>query len=155
MYRAGRFLTCVAGCAMTCLLCPALLGQNNGKAGNPNQSGSTTVIPGELPGIRLVSPVPNGTWTTPAGDYANTRFSPLAKINTTNVQNLHITAMMATGIPHGHEGQPLVVNNTLYMVTPYPNNLIALDITKPGFPQKWIYSPILTRKRLASRAAML
>ena len=54
------------------------------------------------------------------------------KINTGNVKNLHIVGMMSTGIPHGHEGQPLVVDNTLYMVTPFPNNLIALDLTKPG-----------------------
>ena len=47
----------------------------------------------------------------------------------------------STGIPHGHEGQPLVVNNTLYIITPFPNNLIALDLTKPGFPQKWIFRP--------------
>ena len=77
----------------------------------------------------------------PAGDYGNTRFSPLDKINTHNVQNLHVVATTSTGIPHGHEGQPLVVNNTLYMVTPFPNNLIALDLTKPGFPQKWIFRP--------------
>ncbi len=101
----------------------------------------TTDIPGAQPGIHLVSPVPNGQWTQPAGDYANTRYSPLAQINTGNVQNLHVVATASTGIPHGHEGQPLVVNGTLYMVTPYPNNLIALDITKPGFPQKWVFRP--------------
>ena len=56
----------------------------------------------------------------PAGDYANTRYSPLDKINTGNVQNLHIAATMSTGIPHGHEGQPLVVNNTLYIVSRLP-----------------------------------
>ena len=38
----------------------------------------------------------------------------------------------SAGIPNGFEGQPLVVNNTLYMVTPYPNNLIALDLTQAG-----------------------
>ncbi|HEX4066909.1 MAG TPA: PQQ-dependent dehydrogenase, methanol/ethanol family [Acidobacteriaceae bacterium] len=104
-------------------------------------NGSTTNIPGALPGIHLVSPVPDGEWTLPAGDYANTRYSPLSQINTSNVQNLKVVATASTGIPHGHEGQPLVVNGTLYIVTPYPNNLIALDITKPGFPQKWIFRP--------------
>ena len=98
-------------------------------------------VPGSLPNIHLVSPLANGQWTMPAGDYGNTRFSPLDKINTHNVQNLHVVATTSTGIPHGHEGQPLVVNNTLYLVTPFPNNLIALDITKPGFPQKWIFHP--------------
>jgi PQQ-dependent dehydrogenase (methanol/ethanol family) len=103
--------------------------------------GSTNSVPGALPGIQIVSPVADGQWTMPAGDYGNIRFSPLDQINTSNAHNLHIVATSATGIPHGHEGGPLVVGSTLYMVTPFPNNLIALDLTQPGFPQKWIYSP--------------
>jgi PQQ-dependent dehydrogenase (methanol/ethanol family) len=103
--------------------------------------GSTSNIPGSLPGISIISPVADGQWTMPAGDYGNTRYSPLNQINTTNVQNLHIAATMSTGIPHGHEGGPLVVGKTLYIVTPFPNNLIALDLTQPGFPQKWIFHP--------------
>jgi len=102
-----------------------------------------TVSPpaGSLPGIQPVAPLADGQWTMPAGDYGNLRYSPLDKINTGNVQNLHLVAAQSTGIAHGHEGQPLVVNGTLYMVTPFPNDLIALDITKPGFPQKWTFSP--------------
>jgi glucose dehydrogenase len=102
---------------------------------------SNNDVPGALAGIHLIAPAAAGQWTMPAGDYGNTRFSPLNQINTGNVQNLHIVASMSTGIPHGHEGQPLAVNNTLYIVTPFPNNLIALDMTKPGFPQKWVYHP--------------
>ena len=90
----------------------------------------------------------------PAGDYGNTRFSPLDKISTQNVQNLHVVTTMSTGIPHGHEGQPLVVNNTLYVVTPFPNNLIALDLTKPGFPQKWVFHPYPNNRPSALPAAM-
>lgn len=97
--------------------------------------------PGSLPGLHPVAPLADGQWTMPAGDYGNLRYSPLDKINAQNVQGLHLIATQNTGIPHGHEGQPLVVNGTLYMVTPFPNELIALDITKPGFPQKWVFSP--------------
>ncbi len=116
-------------------------GQNQATSSNNAGVGMTNEIPGALPGIHLVSPVPNGQWTLPAGDYANTRYSPLAQINTQNVQNLHMVSSYSVGIPHGFEGQPLVVGSTLYMVTPYPNNLIALDLTKPGFPQEWIFEP--------------
>ena len=115
-----------------CFLCSAAPAQT---------SGSTNNIPGELPGIHIVSPVASGQWTMPAGDYGNLRYSPLDKINASNVQNLHVVGTMSTGIPHGHEGGPLVVGDTMYVVTPFPNNLIALDLTKPGFPQKWIYHP--------------
>lgn len=61
-----------------------------------------------------------------AGDCANRCYSPLDEINTQNVKNLNVIATFSTGITHGHEGQPLVVNNTMYLVTPYPNDLLAI-----------------------------
>ncbi len=85
--------------AASCLLLAAPAAQQASRS-----NGTTTNIPGALPGIHIVSPVANGQWTMPAGDYGNTRYSPLDKINSTNVQNLHVVATMATGIPHGHEG---------------------------------------------------
>lgn len=129
--RTSLLFALTAACVITLL--PYAAAQNN--------NGGTITVPGQLSGIHLVSPVPNGEWTLPAGDYANTRFSPLDQINTKNVNNLKIVGTMSTGIPHGHEGQPLVVNGTLYVVTPFPNDLIALDLTKPGFPMKWKYEP--------------
>ena len=57
---------------------------------NKSNSGMTTVVPGALPNIHLVSPVADGQWTMPAGDYGNTRYSPLDQINTTNVHSLHV-----------------------------------------------------------------
>src|SRR6185312_9172232 len=39
------------------------------------------------------------------------------------------------------EAAPLVVNNTLYVVTPFPDILYAIDLTKPGWPVKWTYKP--------------
>ena len=35
----------------------------------------------------------------------------------------------------------MVVNNTMYIVTPYPNDLYALDLAQPGAPMKWAYHP--------------
>ena len=45
--------------------------------------------------------------------------------------NLQAGGHHVDGIPHGHEGSPLVVNNTMYVITPFPNNLIALDLKNP------------------------
>ena len=42
---------------------------------------------------------------------------------------------------YGHEGAPLVVGDTMYVVTPFPNIAYALDLTKPGAPIKWVYQP--------------
>ncbi|HEY9516323.1 MAG TPA: PQQ-dependent dehydrogenase, methanol/ethanol family [Gemmatimonadaceae bacterium] len=82
-----------------------------------------------------------GNWLTPAHTLEGTRFSTLAQITTENVGNLKEVWSYVSGIKDGHEGAPLVVNNTMYMVTPYPNKLIAFDLTKPGPAVKWEYSP--------------
>jgi len=83
----------------------------------------------------------DGQWIMPAKNFASTRYSTLAQINTSNVKNLKLAWSFSTGLTKGHEAAPLVVNNTMYVVTPWPNLLYALDLTKPGGPLKWIYSP--------------
>lgn len=98
-------------------------------------------IPGAKPSIQMVSPVPNGEWTLPAGDLANTRFTPLAQITSANAGTLKLAGTFSTGVPRGHEGQPLVVGDTMYVVTPAPNYLMAIDLRSPTFAEKWRYSP--------------
>jgi len=89
------------------------------------------------------SPAPqdDGTWTMPAKNYASTRYSSLAQITTENVKNLHVAFTFSTGVLRGHEAAPLVVNQTMYVVTPYPNTLFALDLARPDAPLKWRYEP--------------
>jgi len=86
-------------------------------------------------------PGKTGEWVMPAGDYSSTRFSTLDQITTANVQNLHELWNYATGIKDGHEGQPLVVGTTMYIVTPWPNKLIAFDLTKKGPAKLWEFAP--------------
>ena len=76
-----------------------------------------------------------------AKNYASTRFSTLNQINTGNAKDLKLAWTFSTGVTRGHEAAPLVVNNTMYIVTPWPNLLYALDLTKPGAPVKWQYDP--------------
>jgi PQQ-dependent dehydrogenase (methanol/ethanol family) len=95
----------------------------------------------ETGGMRLIEAPPSREWRLPAGDGANTRYSSLDQINTTNVQNLKVRRMFSTGVPHGHEGQPLVVDDTLYVVTPHPNDLIAIDLKHLDGPIKWRFHP--------------
>ncbi len=83
----------------------------------------------------------DGQWTMPAKDYAATRYSGLSEINTGNVKQLRAAWSFSTGVLGGHEGQPLVVNHTMYVVTPYPNVLYAFDLTQEGYPLKWKYRP--------------
>jgi PQQ-dependent dehydrogenase (methanol/ethanol family) len=91
--------------------------------------------------FKTVSPLPNGQWTEPAGDLANTRYSTLTQINTQTAKNLKLIAILSNGIPHGQEGQPLVVNDTLYEVTPYPNYLIAYNLKDITGPIEWEFNP--------------
>jgi PQQ-dependent dehydrogenase (methanol/ethanol family) len=80
-------------------------------------------------------------WVIPAKNYASTRFSTLDQINTANVAQLKLAFTFSTGVNRGHEAAPLVVDNTMYIVTPFPNLLYALDLTQPGAPLKWTYKP--------------
>jgi lanthanide-dependent methanol dehydrogenase len=83
----------------------------------------------------------DGQWVRATKDYANTRYSTLDQINASNVANLKVAWTFDTGTAHGQEAAPIVANNTMYVVAPWPNKLFALDLTKPGSPLKWSYDP--------------
>jgi PQQ-dependent dehydrogenase (methanol/ethanol family) len=90
----------------------------------------------------LAEPVADdGNWTMPAKNYASTRFSGLDDINTTNVRALQVAFTFSLGVERGQEAAPLVVDDTMYLVTPFPNILYALDLTRPGAPQRWKFEP--------------
>jgi len=82
----------------------------------------------------------DGQWLMPAKNYASTRYSGLDEINAENVKNLKVAWTFSTGVNRGQEAAPIVVGSTMYVVTPYPNILYALDLTKPGVT-KWKYEP--------------
>ena len=84
---------------------------------------------------------PPGEWHSQARDYANTRFSPLTAINSSNAATLRIAWTFSDGTQNGHEAAPLVLGDTMYLVTPFPNIAYALDLTKAGAPIKWSYAP--------------
>jgi len=83
----------------------------------------------------------DGQWPMPAKDYANTRFSKLDQISSANVRALTLRWKQSTGVELGHEAAPLVVGDTMFVVTPYPNDLLAFDLRKPGSEPKWRYHP--------------
>jgi PQQ-dependent dehydrogenase (methanol/ethanol family) len=82
----------------------------------------------------------DGQWLMPAKNYASTRFSGLDQINADNARALKVAWTFSTGVNRGHEAAPLVVGDTMYVVTPYPNILYALDLKNPG-AAKWKYEP--------------
>jgi len=82
----------------------------------------------------------DGQWLAPAKNPANTRYSGLDQIKTDNVKDLRVAWTFSTGVNRGQEAAPLVVGKTMYVVTPYPNILYALDLEKGG-TLKWSYLP--------------
>ncbi|MGZ8413197.1 MAG: methanol/ethanol family PQQ-dependent dehydrogenase [Gemmatirosa sp.] len=83
----------------------------------------------------------DGQWTMPARDYASTRYSRLSQITTANAKELQLAWTFSTGVLRGHEAAPLVVGSTMYVVTPFPNHLYAIDLAQPGGALKWRYDP--------------
>jgi len=83
----------------------------------------------------------DGQWIMPAKNYASTRFSGLQQINTSNAAQLKVAWTFSMASDRGEEAAPLIVNNTMYVVSPFPNILYALDLTQPGAPAKWSFKP--------------
>jgi len=79
-------------------------------------------------------------WVMPTGDYANHRYSTLKQINAQNVKDMHPVWSFSTGVLRGHEGGPLIIGNTMYVHTPFPNKVFALDLNDNG-KILWVYEP--------------
>ncbi len=129
----------------------AMLGLLSGIMGTAWSQGASTTTPEPAFGGGIGSPVtttastapdaPAGEWHSQAHDYANTRYSPLDSITTTNVGSLRVAWTFSDGTQNGHEAAPLVLGDVMYLVTPFPNVAYALDLDKPGAPIKWSFSP--------------
>jgi PQQ-dependent dehydrogenase (methanol/ethanol family) len=101
---------------------------------------STTCIPA-LANDSVVEAVGNpANHAIQTVDYANTRYSTLDQINKENVGDLQVAWTFSTGVLRGHEGAPLVIGNMMYVHTPFPNNVFALDLADEG-RIVWKYTP--------------
>src|SRR5688500_3593770 len=105
----------------------------------PKKQGATAPARATAPAFAGSQP-DDGPWLMASKDYANTRFSGLEQINVTIAGSLRVAWVVATGVLRGHEGAPLVVGETMYYVTPFPNILYALDLRNSG-AKKWEYNP--------------
>ncbi|HEX6367449.1 MAG TPA: PQQ-dependent dehydrogenase, methanol/ethanol family [Longimicrobium sp.] len=92
-------------------------------------------------GAAAAAAAEDGQWLMQTKDYRGWRYSALDEINTTNVHRLRIAWSFSDGTLQGHEGAPVVVGSTMFVVTPFPNIAYALDLSQPGTPLKWTYSP--------------
>jgi lanthanide-dependent methanol dehydrogenase len=79
-------------------------------------------------------------WVMPAGDFANTRYSALKQITADNVGKLQVAWTFSTGVLRGHEGNPLVIGDMMYLHTAFPNIVFALDMKNEN-KIVWKYEP--------------
>jgi PQQ-dependent dehydrogenase (methanol/ethanol family) len=79
-------------------------------------------------------------WVMPLKNYSSTRYSELGQINKDNVGDLQVAWTFSTGVLRGHEGGPLVIGDTMYIHTPFPNIVYALDLNDNG-RVIWKYEP--------------
>src|SRR5215468_4920556 len=79
-------------------------------------------------------------WVMPPNNYANWRYSELSQINKSNAKDLRPIWTFSTGVLRGHEGGPLVIGDIMYIHTPFPNNVFALDLNHNG-QIVWKYEP--------------
>jgi len=103
--------------------------------------GSALTLPGVVAAnadLEKLIADPNN-WAMQAGDMYNQRYSKLAQINAQNVGKMQVSWMFSTGVLRGHEGSPLVVNGMMYIHTPFPNKVFAVDLDTQKI--KWRYEP--------------
>jgi len=128
MSRVSRLLVLVGlACSVAAAAC------SSGSAPAPSSAPAASAAPA-LTGN-------DKEWAMPNKNPSSTRYSDLGQITADNVKNLKVAWTFSTGVLRGHEGEPIVVGNTMYLATPFPNIVYALDLTKEGAPIKWKYTP--------------
>ena len=86
------------------------------------------------------SPPEDGQWTMPSKNPASTRYSGLDEIRRENAGQLKEVFSFDTMNRKGQEAAPIVVGSMMYITTPYPNQIWALDLANGGKP-KWVFRP--------------
>ena len=111
--------------------CGLLLAAACTKNNSQPQPGAQNQVLTAPTGATIAVEPEDGQWTMPAKNYASTRFTGLQDINTGNAAGLKLAWSFSTGVVRGHEAAPIIANNMMYIITPYPNIVYAIDLTQP------------------------
>ena len=79
-------------------------------------------------------------WPAYGGDSANTRYSPLSRINTSTVNRLKVAWVLQFGTLEAQESTPVVVGDTLYVTTSAGPRYVYAVNAKTG-AIRWKYAP--------------
>ncbi len=79
-------------------------------------------------------------WAMWGRTYDGARYSPLSEINAGNVGDLQVAWTFSTGVLRGHEGGPMVIGDTMYIHTPFPNKVFSINLADQTI--NWSYVPV-------------
>ena len=88
--------------------------------------------------VTMLSKNPNN-WAMWGRTYDGSRYSPLAQIDKDNVGDLQVAWTFSTGVLRGHEGGPLVIGDTMFVHTPFPNKVFSINLVDQSI--NWSYVP--------------
>ena len=129
--------TLVAGLLLASACSPESVRESAGRTDIPAAVGTARA---QAPSDAPQNAPDDGQWPMAGRDYANTRFSGLDEITADNVGRLEVAWTFSTGVLRGQEAAPIVAGSSMFVVTPYPNVLYALDLTNPG-TTRWTFEP--------------
>ncbi len=112
--------TVAMAAAITLLAAPACFSQNGQPGGNQDSAARV-----DDAALRAAAGSPD-QWLTVGRDYAETRFSPLSQINSSNVSHLGLAWSYDTQSLRGLEATPLVADGVLYSSSDW-SNVFAVD----------------------------
>jgi PQQ-dependent dehydrogenase (methanol/ethanol family) len=69
------------------------------------------------------------------------RFAALQDVTPANVAQLRLVASVPTGSRGAHAAPPVIAGQTAFILTPFPHELLALDLASPDLPVAWRYRP--------------
>src|SRR5688572_24437513 len=100
---------------------------------------------------------PDVEWDSYGLDYAETRYSPLSQINSTNVSRLglawtyDVPPGRGEASAYGEETTPLMVNGTLYSITGWS---VTYAVDAQTGKEKWRYDPKVDRHHFRKLKAL-
>lgn len=74
----------------------------------------------------------NENWVSQCKNYHCNHYSKMTQVNAKNVNKLRPSWTFSTGLLHGHEGSPLVIDGMMYLHSPFPNTTFAFNLDEPG-----------------------
>ncbi|MEZ4333645.1 MAG: PQQ-dependent dehydrogenase, methanol/ethanol family [Myxococcota bacterium] len=134
--RAHRAVRAIA-CAIALAGCSLFSSGDAGDAVETTGTAASTAAPKPVDEVRIVAAAP-GEWVSHGRDYAEQRYSPLDRIDESNVKDLGLAWSFDLASDHGVEATPLVADGVLYVTAPW-SILYALDAATGE--RLWTFDP--------------